>query len=280
MDVSDDFYSLVEEMFSWESMEDFLINISRHINSKLGAERSTLFIYDGQDDALKSVVFLARMEEKITIPLSTPSIAGSSFKAGKPIIVDDITDTAYLRSVNLHYHECWKTVEDINPTKNMMSVPIFFKDKPVGVFVAVNKLPRFEQKDVDYVVGLSRLIAVAIKNLEKQVQLHYMNLLNRKIIDTVSAGIIVTDGKFRVEYVNGTLLEMTGFRYTLSDITGKDIYTVFGFLERLKDKIEEAVVNNISQDFVVGILRVKVVPIVSNYLFEPRISNIIFVIES
>lgn len=280
MDVPEDFYSLIEDMFSWDSMEDFLSNISRQINAKLGAERSTLFIYDSIDNSLKSVVFMAKVGEKITIPLTVPSIAGASFKSRKPFLVEDVADQDYLNSIGVQYHECWKIIPDVSPTKNMLSVPIILKEEPLGVFVAVNKFPKFNQEDVEYIKNISRVVAVAIKNLEKQLQLHYINLLNRKVIDTVSAGIIVTDRNLNITHVNDAFLQMTGYRYGQNDVIGKGIYDTFPFLEKFKDKVDEAVANDMSQEFVTGILRVKVVPLFSNYLFEPRLSNIIFVIES
>lgn len=154
MDIPDEFYNLVEEVFSYDSMEDFLINISTRINNKLGAERSTLFMYDSSDNTLKSVVFMAKIGEKLTIPLDTPSIASLTFESKKPIIVDDISDEEYLKSAGIIYHKCWKDIPQLNPTKNILSVPIIFNNNPIGVFVAVNKFPRFSESDVEYIESI------------------------------------------------------------------------------------------------------------------------------
>lgn len=280
MNLLEDFYNLIEEIFSYDSMEKFLEKISIKVNNRLGAERSTLFIYDSHDNTLKSIVFLAKIGEKLVIPLNIPSIAGYSFKNKKPLIVDDVSDVNYLKSVGLEYHECWKSIPEVNPTKNILSVPIIFNNNPIGVFVAVNKFPKFTKDDIDYVNSISKIIGVAFKNLEKQLELHYLNLLNQRIIDSISASIIVTDENFNIVYINEAFLQMTGFRYKQREVIGKNLFQIFGFFDRLKEDIFESVRSSVSKDFVMGILRIKVVPVFSNYLFEPKISNIIFIIES
>ncbi|MEJ5172924.1 MAG: GAF domain-containing protein [Hydrogenothermaceae bacterium] len=282
INLNEDFYNLVEELFSQESVEDFLHSVSLHIREKLKAERATLLIYDKEDNSLKSIVFQAKIGEKLTIPLDIPSIAGYTFKNRKSLIIDDVNDRKLLDSIDktLKYHEYWKEVDNITPTKTMLSVPIFFKENPVGVFVAVNKFPSFTKEDLEYVESMVKIIAIAFKNLERQLELHQIHQLNCKIIDSISDGIIVTDSKNNIRYVNEALIQMTGFRYTQDSIVGSNIFETFPFLERKKAYILQAIKNNIIKDFVIGILKVKVIPVLSNYLFEPKIEYIIYILES
>lgn len=162
----------------------------------------------------------------------------------------------------------------------MLSVPVIFKDNPIGVFIAVNKFPYFTEEDVKYIENVSKIIAIAIKNLEKQLQLHYLSTLNQKIIESVYDGIIVTDENCKILYVNEALLRMTGFRFGQDDVFQKDVYQIFPLFEKIKEKVSQYVKEGIVQDFLVGIFRIKVIPVISNYLFEPKIKNIIYVVET
>lgn len=275
------FINLVEDIFSYDSIEEFLINISNFVRDGLKAERASLFIYDQEDNSLKSIVFQAKMEEKVTIPLDIPSIAGYTFKNKKPVIVDDVNDEDSLRSIDpsIRYHRFWKEIDQINPTKTMLSVPVSFKDEVLGVFVVVNKFPTFNNEDLMYIEDICRVIGIAFKNLDKQLQLQYLNQLNCKIMDVISDGIIVTDEKNRIKYINETFLQMTGFRYRIEDVLDYDIFETFPFFGKMKEKIQESIDSSIIQEVVVGILRVKVIPVKTNHLFEPKIKNIIYVIE-
>jgi transcriptional regulator with GAF, ATPase, and Fis domain len=271
---------ICEEIFSTDNIEEFITNLTENIRQILNAERCTLFLYDKYDNSLKSVVYQANLNEKVTIPLNIDSIAGFSFLNDRSIIINDVNDKKELKSIddNLTYHECWKNV-DVPRTKTMISVPIKIKNDKIGVLVAVNKFPNFTQDDVNKAEKISRILGLGMKNLIHKNEMAELLNLNYEIINNINEGIILTDFNDNIIGINDKLIEMMGYRMKKEEMINKNIFEIFPILKDGLEKIEISKEKFLIQEIISGVLKIKIVPVVLNHLFEKSLKKIIYIIE-
>jgi transcriptional regulator with PAS, ATPase and Fis domain len=271
---------ICEEIFSTDNIEEFITNLTENIRQILNAERCTLFLYDKYDNSLKSVVYQANLNEKVSIPLNIDSIAGFSFLNDRSIIINDVNDKKELKSIddNLTYHECWKNV-DVPRTKTMLSVPIKIKNDKIGVLVAVNKFPNFTQDDVNKAEKISRILGLGMKNLIHKNEMAELLNLNCEIINNINEGIILTDFNDNIINVNDKLIEMMGYRMKKEEMINKNIFEIFPILKDGLEKIEISKEKFLIQEIISGVLKIKIVPVVLNHLFEKSLKKIIYIIE-
>jgi transcriptional regulator with GAF, ATPase, and Fis domain len=271
---------ICEEIFSTDNIEEFITNLTENIRQILNAERCTLFLYDKYDNSLKSVVYQANLNEKVTISLNRDSIAGFSFLNDRSIIINDVNDKKELKSIddNLTYHECWKNV-DVSRTKTMLSVPIKIKNDKIGVLVAVNKFPNFTQDDVNKAEKISRILGLGMKNLIHKNEMAELLNLNYEIINNINEGIILTDFNDNIIGINDKLIEMMGYRMKKEEMINKNIFEIFPILKDGLEKIEISKEKFLIQEIISGVLKIKIVPVVLNHLFEKSLKKIIYIIE-
>jgi len=91
------------------------------------------------------------------------SVAGWAFLNLEPLVIDDISNDPR------HY----KKIDELAgyTTLSIMAVPVVLRGKPVGVFEVFNKKSKYEQADIDILVTLASLAAIALQNdtLEKEI---------------------------------------------------------------------------------------------------------------
>lgn len=272
--------NFLENVIDYENLEDFIKDITEQTRRILGAERCTLFLYSPEDESLRSVVFHADMEKMIAISLSEKSIAGYVFKNKVMVNVKDVNNKEELKliSEDISYHDCWANI-NTTPTQSMLVIPVIFKNEVIGVLSVVNKFPQFTKEDEKIGSELGKLIGYILKNFLKKLELININNINETIISSINEGIIITDPKDKIVKVNYKFLEMVGFRYSYEQLIDKRIYDILPFLESYKEKIELVKNKRISQDFTLGILRFKVVPIFINHFMNNLLKNLVYIVE-
>jgi HD-GYP domain-containing protein (c-di-GMP phosphodiesterase class II) len=135
-----------------------LRSIARETSSVIGAERSTVFLYDTENDELWSIV--AEGEEEEIRFNADAGIAGSVFRTGKTLIIPDAyADKRFNPSVDR------KTGFK---TENMLTVPIIDPwQRKQGVFQVLNKTTGdFHNEDADFLSAIASQSAVAIMNVQ------------------------------------------------------------------------------------------------------------------
>jgi len=168
-----------------------LLEISRNLNSTLElepllgsivsasreliqCEASSILLYEEESQSLKFVAAPASQIEELknlSVPLDN-SIAGRVFKECQPTIIQNEENTPDIfRQVDKEL-----TFE----TRNLLAVPLLFKNEPIGVIEAVNKVEGdpFTTNDVHTLETLASHAATAIQNarLLSKIQLAYAEL--------------------------------------------------------------------------------------------------------
>jgi len=112
-------------------LNEMLVQIARKACEVMGADRSSLFLYDEATDELWSTVALGMEEQVIRIP-SGAGIAGHCFKAGETVnIKNAYEDPRFNKEVDAHsgYH-----------TRSLLCTPIHNRaGKIIGVIQLLNK---------------------------------------------------------------------------------------------------------------------------------------------
>ena len=84
-------------------------------------------------------------------------VAGRVYRTGTPMIVPDTSKSPYFYEQvdkEAYYHH-----------RNMLDVPLFIKDRIIGVLCVVNKQEgSFDQRDVDLISAVANLVALPIEN--------------------------------------------------------------------------------------------------------------------
>lgn len=138
-------------------LHSLLVLLARETSRAVGAERSTVFIYDRERDELWSIV-AEGLSERIWFDASE-GIAGHVFRTIQPLITDDVTQEPRF-----------------NPeidrrtgftTRNAVTVPIIDpRTGCIGAFQAVNRTDgRFTTADVEFLEAVAAEAAVSIDNV-------------------------------------------------------------------------------------------------------------------
>jgi HD-GYP domain-containing protein (c-di-GMP phosphodiesterase class II) len=137
-------------------LDRLLVVVMDQVTSALGADRSTLFLYDPDRGELWSQV--SQGEEQIRIP-ATKGLAGHAVRTGTSLnIPDAYRDPRFNPEVDTRtgYH-----------THSMLVVPIRRRSgEAVGVIQVINKLEgvSFDEEDLAFLETLTGQIAIAIDN--------------------------------------------------------------------------------------------------------------------
>lgn len=271
---------LCEEILSTDDLEEFVNNFTEKTRKVLNAERCTLFLYDKNDNSLKSIVYQANLNEKVTIPVDINSVAGFSFIKDRVVVINDVRDIEELKTIDkdLKYHDYWKNI-NVSKTKTMLSIPIKIKDEKLGVLVAVNKFPYFTKEDVKKIEKILKVLGLGMKNLINKNEMTELLNLNCEIINNINEGIIITDFNDKILNANEKLIEMMGYRMKKEEIINKNIFEIFPILKDNFEKIKISKEKFLTQEILSGILRIKVIPLGFNHLFERSLKKVIYIIE-
>ena len=134
-----------------------LHTITRETSKVIGAERSTVFLYDFKTDELWSIAAEGESEE-IRFGADT-GIAGSVFRSRKPLIIlDAYTDKRFNPEVDK------KTGYK---TRNILTIPIIDSwDRSQGVFQVLNKISGdFQKDDIHFLSAIASQSAITIVNV-------------------------------------------------------------------------------------------------------------------
>ena len=142
-----------------ETLDEILVQLVEVISSELNAERSTIFLNDGETQELYSRVAQGNMRREIRI-LNTSGLAGHVFTQEKAFIVDDAyADERFNRSVD---------EQTGFVTRNLICVPIkTVKGQLIGVVQALNKEGGpFTQADQTLLESMATQAAIALQNAD------------------------------------------------------------------------------------------------------------------
>ena len=133
-----------------------------------GAESASIMLYDRHSDQLHFVASTTNssvFEELLHIPVPIEgSLAGKILREGKPIVRNDLSDDP------LHFRDV--DAQSGFETRSLLGVPMSYRDEPIGVLEAVNKIKgHWTNADHHNMLVLASQSAVAIRNAQMVEQL-------------------------------------------------------------------------------------------------------------
>jgi adenylate cyclase len=211
----------VTSAISSELQLDPLLNKIITVTSEmLGADRSSLFIYDAKADQLWSRVAQGAEIKEIRFPASA-GIAGACFRSGQPLhIPDAYADDRFNQEVDR------KTGYR---TRNILCMPLFNKrGECVGVMQVLNKhAGQFHVTDERRLRAFTAQAAIALENARLFDDVLNVKNYNESILKSLSNGVITLDAERRIEKVNEAArqtlrLDDGCLHLTLDEVFGPD----------------------------------------------------------
>jgi GAF domain-containing protein len=156
MNESSTFLDLIKtghELLHDGKFENALSLMTDHINLKIGAERSSIFLHNKHTNELWTI--LSTGIEKIHVP-TEKGIVGYVFRTKESVIENNVNKNVYFLS------EIDKTSGYV--TRNIVACPIFnSKREVIGVLELLNKSTLFDEKDLDFVNIFAHYIGTLIE---------------------------------------------------------------------------------------------------------------------
>ncbi len=139
------------------NMEHLFELIMSETNKIMGTERSTVFLYDENENQLWSLVATGMGRDKIRMPVER-GVAGSVFGTRTPLIINDAyKDKRFDADVDRYSGF---------RTRNILCIPIINRQRDcIGAIEILNKKTGdFSDEDVELLSSISHYVAVALEN--------------------------------------------------------------------------------------------------------------------
>jgi len=227
---------LVERLEEVQRQEEELLSITEAISTELhldtlfarimaattqllGAERSTLFLYDPAKDELWSQIAEGNDQKEIRIPARV-GIAGAVFAGDEVEVVPDAyADPRFNRTVDRATGF---------RTRNMVVAPIHDRlGERLGVVQVLNKHGgNFTARDVRRLKAFCAEIAVAIQNAQLFSDVLYLKNYNESILKSMSNGVVTLDKDLGIVKLNEAAERILGV--AAEEILNRPAAQVFG----------------------------------------------------
>lgn len=276
---ADRFFSILSTILSTLNIDEILTIVVKEIQSILGADRCTLYLIDKGNNELYSKVLQANELVEIRLPFAKDSLAGYSAITGKVLNIRDAYDEREIMALDseLNFDKKWDRASGYR-TKSVLVVPVPGAKtiNAVGVFQAINKEGGFSETDVNTMEHLTYLLGIATNNAFLYQSIEEGKKLREYIIDDIEEGICILDTKKCIVSANRFLEVMSGMRYSIEAMIGKNFFDIFSnFVNtQLEEKINEALSQGFKKVALLEVLHVKIIP----YLDEKgRVKRLILI---
>jgi adenylate cyclase len=200
------------------ALDGLLAKIISTSSELLGAERSTLFLYDACTDELWSRVAQGLETREIRVP-STAGLAGSCFTSGQAINIRD----AYQNPL-FNQEVDRKTGYRTN---SILCMPVVTKDgRKLGVIEVLNKkVGPFGSHDERILRAFTAQAAIALENVTLFEDVRNERNYNESVLKSLSNGVITLNVDATVAKVNEALLHI--LKWPESEIIGRPVADLF-----------------------------------------------------
>jgi len=206
------FNDIANQIHSAKDINEILLDLKDEILSLFDADRSTIYVVDGKKKEIYSRFKVGDIPKEIRVPNSNRSIAGYTTHNAQITNIVNAYDRHELTMINkdLSFDKRWD--EDSGYiTKQILTVPIFYRKYVIGVFQLINKKNgnRFTLEDQNSAVEMAKVLGIAFFNHQKLAQrtkrrTKFDYLINNGIITTkeLEKGIAMArDQKASIETV-------------------------------------------------------------------------------
>ncbi|MBW1772631.1 MAG: GspE/PulE family protein [Deltaproteobacteria bacterium] len=231
---------IANQIHSAKDINEILLNMKDQILSLFDADRITIYVVDGKKKEIYSRFKAGPLPSEIRLPISNDSIGGYTANGAQITNIVDAYDGHELSMINrdLSFDKSWDEKSGY-VTKQILTVPIFYKKYVIGVLQLVNKKngDRFTLEDQTSAVEMASVLGIAFYNHKKLTQtskkrtrFDYLinnNLITEKELDQAIRmsreqkipieTIFINDLKVRKGEVGRSLAEFYGCEYVPFD---------------------------------------------------------------
>jgi len=167
------FNDISNQIHSAKNINEILINLKDQILSLFDADRITIYVVDGKKKEIYSRFLAGDFPKEIRVPINTKSIAGYTAATAQITNIANAYDRHELALINkdLTFDKSWDK-ESGYATKQILTVPIFFKKYIIGVLQLINKKngKRFTLDDQNSAAEMAKVLGIAFFNHKKLTQ--------------------------------------------------------------------------------------------------------------
>jgi len=161
------------QIHSAQNINEILINLKDQILSLFDADRITIYVVDGKTKEIYSRFKAGPTPGEIRVPINNNSIAGYTANNAQPTNIINAYDKHELTMINkdLSFDKSWDERSKY-VTKQVLTIPIFFKKYVIGVLQLVNKKngKRFTLEDQNSATEMAKVLGIAFFNQKKLAQ--------------------------------------------------------------------------------------------------------------
>jgi len=161
---------IANQIHSAKNINEILINLKNQILGLFDADRNTIYVVDSKTKEIYSRFTAGDFPKEIRVPINNKSIAGYTANTAQITNIANAYDRHELAMINkdLAFDKSWDE-ESGYITKQILTVPIFFKKYLIGVFQLINKRngDRFTLEDQNSAIEMAKILGIAFFNHQK-----------------------------------------------------------------------------------------------------------------
>jgi type II secretory ATPase GspE/PulE/Tfp pilus assembly ATPase PilB-like protein len=165
-------HDIGNQIHAAKDINEILINLREKILSLFDADRITIYVVDGKRKEVYSR-FAAGAIQEIRVPINNKSLAGYTANNAQITNIVNAYDTQELKLIDreLGFDRSWDEKSKYM-TKQILTVPIFYKKYVIGVLQLINKKggDRFSLEDQNSAVEMAKVLGIAFFNQKKMAQ--------------------------------------------------------------------------------------------------------------
>lgn len=161
-------WEISQSLYQYLNIDDLISHIMMRIKEMMDVETMSVALHDEKKDDLVfcwsgDMEIASAKSERVRFP-ADQGIAGNVFKRGKAELILDIENDSR------HYNIIDGATKI--KTESMIAVPLKTKEKTIGVLEVINKKKgSFDKKDMNFLVTLAPIIAMALDNARMYTEL-------------------------------------------------------------------------------------------------------------
>lgn len=163
-------HDIANQIHSARDINEILINLKDQILSLFDADRNTIYVVDGKKKEIYSRFKVGDFPNEIRVPINNKSISGYTANTAQITNIVNAYDKHELSMINkdLSFDKSWDD-ESGYVTKQILTIPIFYKKYVIGVLQLVNKKngDRFTLEDQNSAVEMAKVLGIAFFNHQK-----------------------------------------------------------------------------------------------------------------
>ncbi|MBN1103767.1 MAG: GspE/PulE family protein [Deltaproteobacteria bacterium] len=161
---------IANQIHAAKDINEILINLRGQMLTLFDADRITIYVVDGRKKEIYSRFKEGSIPGEIRVPINNKSIAGYTANNAQITNIANAYDSHELSMINkdLGFDKSWDEKSGY-ATKQILTVPIFYKKYVIGVLQLINKQngDRFTLDDQNCAVEMANVLGIAFFNQRK-----------------------------------------------------------------------------------------------------------------